>query len=67
MHRVGAYQKDGDQCRGRGDDWVALSGAFGIWSPEARNVWDDREKIQQASWTSPVTNKLLLEAGYSQS
>ena len=29
-------------------------------------MWDDRERIQQSSWTSPVTNKLLLEAGYSQ-
>ncbi len=28
-------------------------------------MWDDREKIIQASWTSPVTNKLLLEAGLS--
>jgi Carboxypeptidase regulatory-like domain len=61
----GAFQKDGDQCRGRGDDWVAV-GAFGSWSPEASHVWDDRERIQQYSWTSPVTNKLLLEAGYSQ-
>ena len=61
----GAFQKDGDQCRGRGDDWVAV-GAFGSWSPEASHVWDDRERIQQYLWTSPVTNKLLLEAGYSQ-
>ena len=55
----------GDQCRGRGDDWVAI-GAFGSWSPESSHIWDDRERIQQYSWTSPVTNRLLLEAGYSQ-
>jgi hypothetical protein len=61
----GALQKDSDQCRGRGDDWVAV-GAFGSWSPEASHIWDDRERIQQYSWTSPVTSKLLLEAGYSQ-
>ena len=64
----GAYKKGGDQCRDRGDDWVALGaiGGFGSNSPEAGNqVWDDREKIVQASWTSPVTNKLLLEAGLS--
>ena len=28
-------------------------------------MWDDREKIVQASWSSPMTNKLLLEAGLS--
>jgi hypothetical protein len=60
----GAYKEGTDQCRGRGDDWVAV-GLFGNWSPEASHVWDDREKITQASWTSPLTNKLLLEAGFS--
>jgi hypothetical protein len=61
----GAFQTGSDQCRGRGDDWVAI-GAFGSWSPEASHIWDDRERIQQYSWTSPATNRLLLEAGYSQ-
>ncbi len=64
----GAFAKGADQCRDRGDDWVALGaiGGFGSNSPEAGNqVWDDREKIVQATWTSPVTNKLLLEAGLS--
>jgi len=64
----GAYKKGADQCRDRGDDWVALGaiGGFGSNSPEAGNqVWDDREKIVQGTWTSTVTNKLLLEAGLS--
>jgi Carboxypeptidase regulatory-like domain len=64
----GAYQQGADQCRDRGDDWVALGaiGGFGSNSPEAGNqVWDDREKIVQATWSSPVTNRLLLEAGLS--
>src|SRR5262245_14287208 len=63
-----SYTENGDQCRKRGDDWVALGaiGGFGSNSPEAGNqVWDDREKIVQGTWTSPVTNKLLLEAGLS--
>ena len=60
-----AYEKGGEQCRDRGDDWIALNGGFNNGSPESGNVWDDREKIIQASWTSPVTNKLLLEAGLS--
>ena len=62
-----SYAKDGEQCRERGDDWIALgaSAASTAARPESGNVWDDREKIIQASWTSPVTNKLLLEAGFS--
>jgi len=62
-----SFDKGGDQCRSRGDDWVALGaiGGFGSVSPESGNVWDDREKIVQATWTSTVTNKLLLEAGLS--
>jgi hypothetical protein len=63
-----AFAKGADQCRDRGDDWVALGaiGGFGSNSPEAGNqVWDDREKIVQATWTSTVTNKLLIEAGLS--
>ena len=50
-----SFTPDGDQCRNRGDDWVALGaiGGFGSVSPESGNVWDDREKIVQASWTSP--------------
>jgi len=57
----------GDQCRDRGSDWVALGsiGGFGSVSPESGNVWDDREKIFQSTWSSPVTSKLLLEAGFS--
>ena len=61
----GSYTVDGTDCRGRGDDWVAV-GAFGSRSPESTHIWDDREKITQATWSSPVTNQLLLEAGASQ-
>ena len=64
----GAFLEGGDQCRDRGDDWVALGalGGFGSNSPEAGNqVWDDREKIVQANWSSPATNRLLVEAGLS--
>jgi hypothetical protein len=65
-----AYAKGAEQCRDRGDDWIAIgsvgAGFFGALAPEAGNVWDNREKITQASWTSPLTNKILLEAGFSQ-
>jgi hypothetical protein len=58
-----AFAKGGQQCRDRGDDWVALGGTTA--APETANVWDDREKIVQTAWTSTATNKLLLEAGLS--
>jgi hypothetical protein len=51
-------------CRDRGEDWVAL-GAFNA-SPEATTVYNDgTSKISQVTWTSPLTGKLLLEAGVS--
>jgi hypothetical protein len=65
-----AYAKGAEQCRDRGDDWVGLgsvgAGFFGALAPESGNVWDDREKITQATWSSPATSKLLFEAGFSQ-
>ena len=65
-----AYTRGAEQCRDRGEDWIALgsvgAGFFGALAPEAGNVWDNREKIMQGSWTSPLTNKVLFEAGVSQ-
>ena len=50
-------------CRPRGDDWIALGSQFG--APETGTGWDGREKIIQATYSSTVTNKMLLEGGYS--
>jgi hypothetical protein len=65
-----AFAKGAEQCRDRGDDWVAIgslgAGFFGALAPESGNVWDNREKITQATWTSPFTSKLLFDAGFSQ-
>ncbi len=60
-----SYSADGKQCRNPGDGWTALNGGFNSGSPESGNVWDDREKIVQGTWSSPLTSKLLLEAGAS--
>jgi len=60
-----SYAIDADQCRVRGDDWVAVYG-FGTWSPESTMSQDGRDHIMQFSYTAPVTNKLLLEAAASQ-
>jgi hypothetical protein len=61
----GSYAPDADQCRVRGDDWIAVGG-FGNWSPESTHSRDNSEKIMQFNYTSPVTNKLLIEAAFSQ-
>jgi len=62
-----ALVNGGQQCRDRGDNWVALGtiGTTSGTSPESGNMWDDREKITQATWSSPLTTRLLLEAGLS--
>jgi len=58
-----ALVNTGDRCRDRGDDWIGLGTA--TTSPESANMWPEREKITQATWSSPVTSRLLFEAGVS--
>jgi hypothetical protein len=63
-----------EDCRPRGEDWVA-SGTATI-APEAASgaqgtaggafgYADSWQRVMQATWTSPATNRLLLEAGAS--
>ncbi|MEP7308004.1 MAG: carboxypeptidase regulatory-like domain-containing protein [Acidobacteriota bacterium] len=58
-----ALVNTGDRCRDRGDDWIGLGTSTA--SPESANMWPEREKITQATWSSPVTSRLLFEAGVS--
>ena len=66
---AGAYKEGGDQCREPGDGWVAsgpgVNPGTTTVSPESGTIWDAPAKIMQASWTSPFSNHLLLESGYS--
>src|SRR5262252_29056 len=62
----------GQGCHARGSDWIGLGNNLAPtqMSPEAtstaaRGYFDAPYKINQASWTMPATNKLLLEAGYT--
>ena len=51
-------------CHSRGASWIASAGA--TTSPEAATSYIDFPYyLTQAMWTAPVTNKILLEAGYS--
>src|SRR5688572_596578 len=65
---------DSSDCRPRGDDWVA-SGTTSI-TPEAASgaqgtaggafgYADSWQRVMQATWSSPATSRLLLEAGVS--
>ena len=58
-----ALVNTGDRCRDRGDDWIALGTT--TTSPESGSMWPEREKITQATWTSPATSRILFEAGFS--
>jgi hypothetical protein len=65
----GAYKEGGSQCRGPGDGWIgsgpSYTPAWPIVSPESGAIWDAPAKIMQASWTSPLSNRVLFESGYS--
>ena len=50
-------------CRPRESDWVALGNT--TTAPESGNMWDDREKIMQATYSAPLTNRMLIDAGFS--
>ena len=64
-----SYVRGGDNCRDRGEDWTASGPGIGpgvaTTSPESGTIWDDRAKILQASWSSPVSSRVLVEAGFS--
>jgi hypothetical protein len=73
-HKVGFYHDynwdcwssalvQDEGCRPRGEDWIALGSAGS--APETGTGWDGREKIIQATYSSTLTNRLLLEGGYS--
>jgi hypothetical protein len=58
-----ALVNTGDRCRDRGSNWVGLGTP--TTSPESSNMWPEREKITQGTWSSPLTSRLLFEAGVS--
>ena len=58
-------------CHNRGDDWIGLgNNAAPFMSPEAtstaaRGYFDAPYYLNQASWSMPVNNKLLLDGNYA--
>src|SRR6185436_11915021 len=54
----------GEGCRVREADWIGVGTTTS--SPESFPGYHDLPyNVTQATWTSPVTSRLLLEAGYS--
>ena len=59
-----SYLQNGS-CRPAGSNWVAEGSATA--SPEATTFFNNNfpARVAQATWSSPVTSRLLLEAGFS--
>jgi hypothetical protein len=65
FHCDGSAQiEDSGVCRSRGPNWVAAGGPTA--SPEAAtNFTGTFQRMMQATWSAPVSGKLLLDAGWS--
>ena len=59
-----AFTSNGGGCRARGSDWIGLGTLTA--SPETWPGYHDFPyHVTQATWTSPLSNRILLEAGFS--
>ncbi|HEU4695253.1 MAG TPA: TonB-dependent receptor, partial [Vicinamibacterales bacterium] len=66
QHRCsgGTITAAGGGCRGRGDNWIGLGTLTA--SPETWPGYHDFPyHVTQATWSSPISNRVLLEAGFS--
>src|SRR5262249_56293541 len=63
------YSEDVEGCRTQASSSGAVTGALGLGglsattSPETSGYLRFGQRAQQVTWSSPVTNRLLLEAG----
>jgi len=61
--------KDSGECRSPGNGWTASGPGIGpgvaTTSPESGTIWNAPLSIMQATWTSPISNRMLFESGYS--
>ncbi len=68
QHRCsGSTLQEGSGCRAPGQGWIGLG--TGGNTPAAPESWpgyhDFPYNVTQIAWTSPVSNRLLVEAGFS--
>ena len=53
-------------CNSRGDDWVAAGTGDGVTRGQSELYFGNLPyHVNQVIWTAPMTNKLLLEAGFT--
>ena len=59
----------GGQCREPGDGWTASGPGIGpgvpTTSPESGTIWDAPAKIMQATYSAPLSNRILVDGGFS--
>jgi hypothetical protein len=64
-----AVVEDSGECRNPGDNWTAAGPGIGpgvaTTSPESATIWNAPLSIMQATWTSPISNRMLFESGWS--
>jgi hypothetical protein len=64
-----AVASDGGQCRKPGEGWTAAGPGIGpgvpTTSPESGTIWDAPAKIMQATYSAPLSSRVLVEAGFS--
>jgi hypothetical protein len=59
-----SYSRDVNACEYQPTNGNRIGYNTSTASPETVGVWDQPTRAQQATWSSPVTNSLLLEAGF---
>jgi len=59
-----SFSSDVNACKYQPTDGDRIGYNSSIASPETVGEWHQPTRAQQATWSSPVTNKLLLEAGF---
>ena len=56
------WSADDEGCRKPSPGWI--SGGDATNSPETATYADGHHRVQQVTWTSPVTSRILAEAGF---
>ena len=57
-----SWTEDIDGCRKPQPGWI--QGGSATSSPESATYTENLHRVQQATWTSPVTNRVLVEVGF---
>ena len=64
-----SFSSDGGQCRQPGKGWTASGPGIGpgvpTSSPESGTIWDAPAKIMQATYSAPLSSRILVEGGFS--